>query len=291
MTRTLLAGASSLRSWLRRLRCGRSRQSSYYHNYESTCASLNTIRYCTLVCQSHIMESLRESTTPLRAYKACTHCRRRKTRCDFGPDDAPPCLRCHRERRECELPRDARAHRKRAIRVSHAGGSGVAPMDGDVPPESEAACGVASCVQPSQPVSSFPAIHQSAHSNGQDHSTILATPFATDTSGQTPNHAFPSDPPLDRSVIDTVVSGDNDALNFLFRATETPITRTYRQQESINDSVMPLEDTLDQRRESSLRADALHPQAYNSARDLWSLNRFVREGWLQSEEAIALVDA
>ncbi len=36
-----------------------------------------------------------------RAYKACIQCRKRKARCDLGGTSSPPCARCRREHREC----------------------------------------------------------------------------------------------------------------------------------------------------------------------------------------------
>ncbi|CAL3971231.1 unnamed protein product [Diplocarpon coronariae] len=49
----------------------------------------------------------------MRAYRACLHCRNRKSKCDLDPNQGrPPCRRCQRENRECVLGESHRGGRR-----------------------------------------------------------------------------------------------------------------------------------------------------------------------------------
>ncbi|KAL2073889.1 hypothetical protein VTL71DRAFT_11215 [Oculimacula yallundae] len=49
----------------------------------------------------------------MRAYRACLHCRNRKSKCDLDPNGGrPPCRRCQRENRECVLGESHRGGRR-----------------------------------------------------------------------------------------------------------------------------------------------------------------------------------
>ncbi|KAG4443349.1 hypothetical protein IFR05_001138 [Cadophora sp. M221] len=49
----------------------------------------------------------------MRAYRACLHCRNRKSKCDLDPNGGkPPCKRCQRENRECVLGESHRGGRR-----------------------------------------------------------------------------------------------------------------------------------------------------------------------------------
>ncbi|KAH7305103.1 hypothetical protein BKA65DRAFT_416023, partial [Rhexocercosporidium sp. MPI-PUGE-AT-0058] len=49
----------------------------------------------------------------MRAYRACLHCRNRKSKCDLDPNGGkPPCKRCQRENRECILGESHRGGRR-----------------------------------------------------------------------------------------------------------------------------------------------------------------------------------
>ncbi|CZT09159.1 uncharacterized protein RCO7_04039 [Rhynchosporium graminicola] len=55
----------------------------------------------------------RDPADPMRAYRACLHCRNRKSKCDLEPNNGrPPCRRCQRENRECVLGESHRGGRR-----------------------------------------------------------------------------------------------------------------------------------------------------------------------------------
>ncbi|THZ06910.1 hypothetical protein D6C93_01266 [Aureobasidium pullulans] len=150
-----------------------------------------------------------------RTYRACLHCRQRKSRCDLygsGEPGKPPCERCIRENHECVLG------------PSHRGGRRIKRnTTGSEQPENEASHNASSSEDTGQ--SSVPPVQQDSTREERDdgyHRRLPSWPQYTPGSRSTPASA--AEPPtshpstkmtVDESIVSTNLQNPSDALEFL----------------------------------------------------------------------------
>lgn len=188
-----------------------------------------------------------ESRKRRRTYKACFACRSRKGKCELNASGVPPCLRCRRELRECVFPE----HRAAAPRMAS---SGNAP-------------------------------HRDSEGAGADvprREQSMVAPYG-DTPAPVP--ASDHDQALLQSVVRTVVSSGNDALNVLFQAALEQRDRNQASTGKASRTQAP--NTSPHDRQPALPATTSVPQ-YKL--NVWRRSRLVRAGWLTAEEAVMYVD-
>jgi len=199
-----------------------------------------------------------------RAYKACIPCRKRKAKCDIsgGSDRAegPPCARCRREHRQCVFTAE-RSWNPRKRQKTELDSSGYIPGE-------------------------------ATKEGGPEGSGLRPGHYldmSSDTLSSSPTEPLQLMKPssLDESVMGTVVSRGNDALNILIEAAShqersapneaiRSISRPSRIGATTHASIKPHINKL-----SSASAETIK---------LWSGCRLVRQGWLSALEAITYVD-
>ncbi|KAF7506937.1 hypothetical protein GJ744_011068 [Endocarpon pusillum] len=204
-----------------------------------------------------------------RAYKACIACRRRKARCDLGINSSPPCARCRREHRECVFSsernynsvkrhkNDQDGRRSFTNRLNHTRYLEAA-VDGR---------------------GSDTVAHEGEHQLSTETHSQDATPKAN----------------LAKSVMQTVVSNGNDALNILFEAAAHQELADHAQfPKSPPPGPAPVYDTprsvlsLDTAASASRVVKLSQPN--HETLKLWSQTRFVMNGWLSAQEAVTFID-
>lgn len=217
-----------------------------------------------------------------RAYKACISCRKRKAKCDLAGRDGPPCARCRRELRECVFSAERTAPKRRRVdddddeRSSPRGSSSrdnpavYGPLSGDIAAQARA--------QETPP-------GQTQHVAGTHRSPPT---WADGSSFRAREEGFPD---LARSVMTTVVSNGNDALNLLFQAATgahedcTTPAEPQRQVNPGSDSGLGSG--------SRVRVDSQSlptPSLSEDVVKLWKSSKFVRMGWLSPQECITYLD-
>ncbi|KAJ5506496.1 Peptidase T2 asparaginase 2 [Penicillium expansum] len=264
-----------------------------------------------------------------RTYKACIPCRQRKAKCDLGtgPDGlpiGPPCARCRRELRECVFPekRAWERSRKRArspesyetdVSPRHSSQLTTASPDTSVLAQnrtqnSHHAVEVASLkpennFHQEQNFQSRWQYHQDqagSHRGSLDHHS--AGPSRTD---QSPSHTYEnnkhrSNSTLASTMMRTVVSSGNDALNILFEAA------TAQEENSPDTSSEPLagppsagpstQDRTPGNYDSGFESVArvIRPVKLSDASqdtlNVWEACRFVKMGWFTAREAVTFID-
>ncbi|PYH98817.1 C6 transcription factor [Aspergillus ellipticus CBS 707.79] len=233
-----------------------------------------------------------------RTYKACLSCRQRKAKCDLGTDVdglpvGPPCAKCRREQRECVFSE------KRAWERGKRGPSEeIAPTSGSRRRLSGST--------------------RNGREIPDDVLQVVDSPVR-DTSRQEGSYDSPRQPyipegrrsrrhstsTLANSMMRTVVSSGNDALNILFEAaaahsqehglngsgTQSRDTQTSTAHASEQDSsrdqpqpMLPLEALAKAKRPVKLSP------ASKEVLSVWETCRFVKMGWFTSKEAVTLID-
>ncbi|KAL2702931.1 hypothetical protein AAEP93_007229 [Penicillium crustosum] len=264
-----------------------------------------------------------------RTYKACIPCRQRKAKCDLGtgPDGlpiGPPCARCRRELRECVFPekRAWERSRKRA-RSPESYETDVSPRQASHLTTSSPDTSVLAQVQTqnthhagevanSTPETNFQREpnFQSGWSYPRDqagsHRGSLDNPsVGPSKANQSPSHTYEnnrhrSNSTLASSMMRTVVSSGNDALNILFEAAtaqedNSPDTSS----ESLAEPPSAGPSTQDRTPgnhdfafESVARV--IHPVKLSDATqdtlNVWEACRFVKMGWFSAREAVTFID-
>ncbi|PNP73376.1 hypothetical protein FNYG_13274 [Fusarium nygamai] len=189
-----------------------------------------------------------------RSYVACVSCRARKSRCIIK--DNPPCAKCAREHRECRFDRRPRA-----------------PKHRDAPKWTRGNVNAVDAAPAAQPVQA------ANHSPSED--------LGFNSSPNNTNH------PLYNRVQSTIVTGTNDALDFLSSAAG---------QHSIAGSA-PSQGHPSARNVQSdgpkvvsggsngvgFTVTALS-EPDDACLDMWDKCRFVRQGWFTAQEAVTYID-
>ncbi|OOO10667.1 Zn(2)-C6 fungal-type DNA-binding domain [Aspergillus oryzae] len=235
-----------------------------------------------------------------RTYKACLACRQRKAKCELGtgPDGlalGPPCAKCRREQRECVFSEKKAWERQKKRGQSEEG----TPLPARARPRLSSNPGI-SRDESHHVLSHGPSPLSYAEQN-QDNgdSTLQSSP----TEGSQRRRQSTST--LANSMMRTVVSSGNDALNILFEAaaahskehgnglseSSTPSRnarsstgRSNNYESSLNQSIVPPE----------VLAKAAQPvevsQASKEVLSVWGACRFVRMGWFTAREAVTFID-
>ncbi|KAB8274456.1 C6 transcription factor [Aspergillus minisclerotigenes] len=235
-----------------------------------------------------------------RTYKACLACRQRKAKCELGtgPDGlalGPPCAKCRREQRECVFSEKKAWERQKKRGQSEEG----APLPARTRPRLSSNPGISR--HESHHVLSHGPSPLSYAEQDQDNgdSTLQSSP------AEGSQRRRQSTSTLANSMMRTVVSSGNDALNILFEAaaahskehgnglseSSTPSRnarsstgRSNNYESSLNQSIVPPE----------VLAKAAQPveisQASKEVLSVWGACRFVRMGWFTAREAVTFID-
>ncbi|KAL2835276.1 hypothetical protein BDW59DRAFT_168515 [Aspergillus cavernicola] len=240
-----------------------------------------------------------------RTYKACIPCRQRKAKCDLGehPDGTPlgpPCAKCRREQRECVFS-ETRAWERKKKRSTLSNGSESHEDAILFPPNMRRKSSTNTRfnngerqVQPPDPASI-------TNLHGLEHGRTPHRPFTAEDR-HTRQHSTST---LDNSMMRTVVSSGNDALNILFEAAAvhsqeaalaeqgthsrgTPNPAAYRANNESPFSQMQSAVSPDVLAKAIRPVDISH--ASNEVLSTWESCRFVMMGWFTSREAVTLID-
>ncbi|EIT73416.1 Zn(II)2Cys6 transcription factor [Aspergillus oryzae 3.042] len=244
------------------------------------------------------------SSSFLFTISACLACRQRKAKCELGtgPDGlalGPPCAKCRREQRECVFSeKKAWERQKKRGELTRQSEEGT-PLPARARPRLSSNPGI-SRDESHHVLSHGPSPLSYAEQN-QDNgdSTLQSSP----TEGSQRRRQSTST--LANSMMRTVVSSGNDALNILFEAaaahskehgnglseSSTPSRnarsstgRSNNYESSLNQSIVPPE----------VLAKAAQPvevsQASKEVLSVWGACRFVRMGWFTAREAVTFID-
>lgn len=204
-----------------------------------------------------------------RAYKACIPCRKRKARCDTGVDSSQPCARCRREHRDCIFSVERNYNSIKRQRNDENGRHGAMERSNHV----------------HQPL----AAPKGWNENGVTHKeeSILSTESI-------PQIMAKAD--LAHSVIRTVVSTGNDALNILFEAAahQEDLASNAGVRISSPSGPVPGYDTPGSTLSLGAAAKASRVVKLSKPNpevlQVWNRSRFVMAGWLSAEEALTFID-
>ncbi|KAL4873041.1 hypothetical protein BDV12DRAFT_115848 [Aspergillus spectabilis] len=234
-----------------------------------------------------------------RTYKACIPCRQRKAKCDLGELSdgspmGPPCAKCRREQRQCVFS-ETRAWERKKKRAKS--------QEDVVLSTPNTRRKLTSNTRFSDEERLIRQRGQAPDSNADGHAengVIRLQPYIA-------NHRHTrqeSTTDLDNSMMRTVVSSGNDALNILFEAA------AHRQEADLADQGMHLGNTPDSAgygvgrgspfgqmhsmASPDVSARIIRPvelsHATNEVLDIWEACRFVMMGWFTSREAVTLID-
>ncbi|KAF2154262.1 hypothetical protein K461DRAFT_125631 [Myriangium duriaei CBS 260.36] len=219
-----------------------------------------------------------------RAYQACTLCRKRKSRCDFGDRDGPPCVRCRREMRECTFA-EHRSSRQRT--------EDTQSPDDPQRPSKRFRRSTASTYDHDYIAPRMQRISQRADRDGKTPPFEEVSESQKDANNASEDQR--SNPDLASSVMRTVVSSGNDALNLLYQA-----AHTQREPSTNPDSepTPPLAHTISAQHDHAMSAGTPGHQIdifpmiklNEDTFRLWNACRFVRMGWFSAEEAATYID-
>ncbi|RJE19108.1 C6 transcription factor [Aspergillus sclerotialis] len=225
-----------------------------------------------------------------RAYKACISCRQRKSKCDLGtgPDGlpiGPPCTRCRREQRECVFSEKRAWERTRKRPTSD---------DNETSP------------------STRPRLSSQARDepyDGVEHNTSPTTYSALgDNTNNSPaqddrRSRHQSTSTLANSMMRTVVSSGNDALNILFEAAAAAHNQDNGQDEQGEREQGPSSGRETGRHSVNGKNSTVDPDVLQKAvqpvelsdaskeiLNVWEACRFVKMGWFTSREAVTFID-
>ncbi|KAM0316749.1 hypothetical protein ACHAPQ_011225, partial [Fusarium lateritium] len=195
------------------------------------------------------------STRPFkRSYVACVSCRARKSRCIIK--DNPPCAKCAREHRECRFDHRPRAPKHRdAPKWTHGETTAM---------ETEA-------IAPQNPLPQ----------DNRDAPGFNTSPGSS-------NH------PLYDRVQSTIVTGTNDALNFLSNAAgqrHSIAGSTPSQANPLTGNGQPEGPRVVSGGHNGVgfTITALS-EPDDACLDMWDKCRFVRQGWFTAQEAVTYID-
>jgi hypothetical protein len=198
-----------------------------------------------------------------RTYKACLSCRKRKIRCDLGESNQPPCQRCRRESRDCNIPEE------RSSKSQTPGNNG---QSSSVAPASRST------------------ISLQAHPLPQDNRQATAAEPST-APGRT------SGPGLEDTIIRTAVTSGNDALGLLFRdvrsghatARDVAASEDDTDSSSVNDPA-PTHPTGPSTWKEPDQHQPPTVQASDETQKAWNTSKLGQMGWLRANEVVSLLD-
>ncbi|KAL3482830.1 hypothetical protein BJX62DRAFT_99192 [Aspergillus germanicus] len=232
-----------------------------------------------------------------RTYKACIPCRQRKAKCDLGelPDGSPmgpPCAKCRREQRQCVFS-ETRAWERKKKRGSQ--DDIVSPPPGM---RRRLSSGTGLDDEELQAQRRVPAAASQSPKDGITTPRRLYTTKDRHTRQQ-------STSTLDNSMMRTVVSSGNDALNILFEAAAAQSQEAGLNEQAEHSrgtsSHAPYGDSsrspfghMQSIVSPNSLARAIRPielsHAANEVLSIWESCRFVMMGWFTSREAVTLID-
>jgi hypothetical protein len=204
-------------------------------------------------------------TNPItRTYKACLSCRKRKVRCDLGESNQPPCQRCRRESRECNVPEE------RSSKSQTPGNNG---QSSSVAPASRST------------------VSLQANPLPQDNRQATAAESSTAPEGI-------SGPGLEDTIIRTAVTSGNDALGLLFRdvrsghatARDEPSGEDDTDSSSVNDPA-PTHPTGPSAWKEPDHYPPPFVQASDEIKKAWTTSKLGQMGWLRANEVVSLLDS
>ncbi|KAL2861509.1 hypothetical protein BJX68DRAFT_7090 [Aspergillus pseudodeflectus] len=232
-----------------------------------------------------------------RTYKACIPCRQRKAKCDLGelPDGSPmgpPCAKCRREQRQCVFS-ETRAWERKKKRGSQ--DDAVSPPPGM---RRRLSSGAGLDDEKLQARRRDPT---AANQSPRDGTPTPHRPYTT----KDRHTRQQSTSTLDNSMMRTVVSSGNDALNILFEA-----AAAQSQEAGLNEQAEHSRGTsshapcgesggspfgqMQSRVSPNSLARAIRPielsHAASDVLSIWESCRFVMMGWFTSREAVTLID-
>lgn len=202
-----------------------------------------------------------------RSYKACLACRQRKSRCELGDNWIPgaPCKRCHRQMKNCIFPTE---------RLTAKSGTQLPSQEAQLP-------------EP-QLVSQGSLLTSIAGQGSQeeDQSPLTAANARTPSTSSARHDGNVSD-----SIIRTMISSGNDALEVLFDPVRHEAPRRYpgEWQGVIAGDAMAMQTHMPPQLPSS-HSRLRGPTNASPAQTVWHACRFVKQGWFSADEAIYLVD-
>ncbi|PWY78263.1 C6 transcription factor [Aspergillus heteromorphus CBS 117.55] len=235
-----------------------------------------------------------------RTYKACLSCRQRKAKCDLGTDAdglpvGPPCAKCRREQRECVF-----SEKRAWERDPHKRG----PSEDIVPPSGTRRRLSRSTRQERHiPDDVLQVVDSPVHDVSRREDSY-DSPRQTYVPEERRSRRH-STSTLANSMMRTVVSSGNDALNILFEAaavhsqenrlngsgTQSRDAQTSTAHTSEPDSagdqtqpMLPVEVLAKAKRPVKLSTPS------KEVLGVWETCRFVKMGWFTSREAVTLID-
>ncbi|ORY17918.1 hypothetical protein BCR34DRAFT_554512 [Clohesyomyces aquaticus] len=230
-----------------------------------------------------------------RAYKACINCRQRKAKCILGtgPDGIelkPPCQRCRREMRECVF-RSERSwvRRRKPGEAVEENGDPSIPPDGLPSTDPESASAPASTVHRLSTSRHVITPIDSPHGpDRSDHESLMSPASML-------RRISTSQPDLANSVMRTVVSSGNDALNLLFEAAH------HRDAIDSQDAGTSGSQPYETPRSAPSNPNPSSPFTFKAqpvqmsqpspeTLKIWTSCRYVQMGWFSAHEAVTYVD-
>ena len=236
-----------------------------------------------------------------RVYKACLTCQKRKSKCELDENayaTGRPCLRCRREMKECVFV-EKRATPKRRKRSTNESMN----TEGRHDPENFVNSNANLHGQPTHntpTISSNQGSVQPATSpDGEAGPSLLRTRASAI---ERPEYAAsPATDSLADSVMRTVVSSGNDAMNLLFEAARQEGDCEAQNAQGENDGAASTQTMGIQFHPTSKHTHSTNapsppphnvriPDACSDALEVWSACRFVKMGWFSAHEAIFYID-
>lgn len=239
-----------------------------------------------------------------RAYKACYHCRKGKTRCLMSGDGS--CTRCARQGIEC-IPSNTHAlPRPRARELDRDEGFSCKLL---VSPDLFSSLVLTlpgTAVVPRRTILDEAEKHAHIDSTASSLRTPVHAQTPTNDEFTVASRSYQASPnqvsqnPLARSVVRTVISGANDALNVLFdlgssRASGGFPVSTETMPTPLFQTIPRKDDAMDLEGQAASDIPANRPlqhapKALSSLVRIWKSCHFVRMGWLTAYEALQYID-
>ncbi|KAJ9319229.1 transcriptional regulator family: Fungal Specific TF [Paecilomyces variotii] len=244
------------------------------------------------------MEAATPTKTRQRAYKACVPCRQRKAKCDLGSGadgkpPGPPCAKCRREQRQCVFPKKRAWERRRTSQTDQ------------LLPAHEGTSRSPGLGRNSIAASEFSSPSANPRLNSRNDTEEQWSPNEAGSGRAQPAHHHENyqaesrsvSMTLDSSMVRTVVSSGNDALNILFEAATAhengtnpagDVDNVPRREQ--NGRTTAHEGTQPRRSMAMTNEPKRLSNAGKEVLRIWEACRFVRMGWFTAREAVTYID-